>query len=57
MSKHAQCKYCKWNANVSTENGSWDFFPCLSGFETPNDRKKCLRMQANLRKKKQTFFL
>lgn len=33
MSKHAQCKYCKWNANASTENSSWAFFSCLSGFE------------------------
>lgn len=33
MSKHAQCKYCKWNSNASTENSSWALFPCLSGFE------------------------
>ena len=55
MSKHVQCKHCKWNANASTENSSWAFFPCLSGFEHLMRGKNVLICRKTCRRKNKHF--
>lgn len=51
-SKHAQCKYCQWNANASKKIVVGLFFPCLSTFAHVVREKNVFRCRKTYERKK-----